>query len=71
MLNTLQGKKDVRCVDFFDQGVADEGCRQATVDILEGAPVKKGVGEGEFHPEAMRLDRCTAVAICRQGPDAF
>lgn len=25
----------------------------------------------EFHPEAMRLDRCTAVAICRQGPEAF
>ena len=26
---------------------------------------------GEFHPEAMRLDRCMAVAICRQGPAAF
>lgn len=25
----------------------------------------------EFHPEAMRLDRCMAVAICRQGPAAF
>lgn len=26
---------------------------------------------GEFHPEAMRLDRCMAVAICQQGPAAF
>ncbi|CAM9418276.1 unnamed protein product, partial [Hapterophycus canaliculatus] len=26
---------------------------------------------GEFHPDAMRLDRCMAVAICRQGPEAF
>lgn len=26
---------------------------------------------GEFHPEAMRLDQCMAVAICRQGPAAF
>ncbi|CAM9364932.1 unnamed protein product, partial [Ectocarpus fasciculatus] len=26
---------------------------------------------GEFHPDAMRLDRCMAVSICRQGPEAF
>lgn len=25
----------------------------------------------EFHPEAMRLDLCVAVSICRQGPEAF
>lgn len=25
----------------------------------------------EFHSEAMRLDRCASVAICRQGPEAF
>lgn len=25
----------------------------------------------EFHPEAMRLDLCAAISICRQGPDAF
>eukprot|EP00903_Cladosiphon_okamuranus_P006591 g6439.t1 len=26
---------------------------------------------GEFHPDAMRLDRCMVVSICRQGPEAF
>ncbi|CAM9388394.1 unnamed protein product, partial [Ectocarpus sp. 13 AM-2016] len=26
---------------------------------------------GEFHPDAMRLDRCMAVSICLQGPEAF
>lgn len=26
---------------------------------------------GEFHPDAMRLDRCMAVSICVQGPEAF
>lgn len=33
-----------------------------------------GVAEapaGEFHPDAMRLDRCMAVSICREGPEAF
>eukprot|EP00752_Nemacystus_decipiens_P004020 g3682.t2 len=51
----------------------------ATPESIENVP-KKPVGgtsheaetrTGEFHPDAMRLDRCMAVSICRQGPEAF
>lgn len=47
---------------------------------ITNAPTNNSVGcswrnaeitTGEFHPDAMRLDRCMAVAICRQGPEAF
>ena len=36
-----------------------------------GGKTDGGAAMAEFHPEAMRLDRCMAVAICRQGPAAF
>lgn len=37
----------------------------------EGAWRDTDITTGEFHPDAMRLDRCAAVSICRQGPEAF
>ncbi|CAM9282487.1 unnamed protein product, partial [Ectocarpus sp. 4 AP-2014] len=42
-----------------------EPCDSSAVD-LGGAATP-----GEFHPDAMRLDRCMAVSICLQGPEAF
>lgn len=48
-----------------------EGCMAAGIDNAAGKRTAAGVDAGEFHPEAMRLDRCTAVAICRRGPEAF
>lgn len=36
-----------------------------------GGNDRADIATGEFHPQAMRLDRCMAVAICRQGPGAF
>lgn len=38
---------------------------------VEGARHDAEITTGEFHPDAMRLDRCVAVSICRQGPEAF
>lgn len=37
----------------------------------EGTSRDAEITTGEFHPDAMRLDRCMAVSICRQGPEAF
>lgn len=48
-----------------------EGCVAVGTDNAAGKRIAIGADAGEFHPEAMRLDRCTAVAICRQGPEAF
>lgn len=43
---------------------------RARGDFFKGRNSKESKA-GEFHPDAMRLDRCMAVAICREGPDAF
>lgn len=38
---------------------------------VEGTWHDAEIATGEFPPDAMRLDRCMAVSICRQGPEAF
>ncbi|CAM9242923.1 unnamed protein product [Scytosiphon promiscuus] len=42
-----------------------------TLNAEPDSPHFAGASAREFHPDAMRLDRCMAVAICRQGPEAF
>ncbi|CAM9421771.1 unnamed protein product [Laminaria digitata] len=43
----------------------------ALASNVGGKPDEDDAATGEFHPEAMRLDRCMAVAVCRRGPAAF
>lgn len=63
-------------VDAKARGAALTDGRKSPAKITN-APKKKGTRHGaetttgEFHPEAMRLDRCLAVSIYRQGPEAF
>lgn len=48
-----------------------DGCMAVGTGNGAGTPSAGGADTGEFHPDAMRLDRCTAVAICRRGTEAF
>lgn len=42
-----------------------------TKNSVEGTRHDAEIAAGEFNPDAMRLDRCMAASICRQGPAAF
>lgn len=70
----LRGERNGRSPPGSDAGrgkAAREGCAVAGIDNGSGGCTTVGSDVGEFHPEAMRLDRCAAVAICRRGPEAF
>ena len=49
---------------MFARTAAGVSCADGVREVFE--PV-----HDEFSPDAMRLDLCAAVAICRQGPEAF
>lgn len=59
---------------LIGKGVAGTGSGRAKLEVTQAKEtISEGYAAGnvEFDSEAMRLDRCAAVAICRQGPEAF
>lgn len=67
--NSKGGACDARVDGFSLDDTADDKASGAALAEGLGNPGK--VTTGEFDPDAMRLDRCVAVSICRQGPEAF
>lgn len=68
----LQGKSGAETTRTVRGDLDTEGVGMAAdVHCLNGQHGVVGEPLEEFHPEAMRLDLCAAVSICRQGPEAF
>lgn len=70
--NLLLGQGDGHRVDRLGQSKTQSSGGTMEADNVRGGTEAKSVmDDGGFSSEAMRLDRCAAVAICRQGPEAF
>lgn len=54
---------------FPARGKLAKGKKNKEFEVGTGDAAERATGE--FDPDAMRLDRCMAVCICRDGPEAF
>ncbi len=65
------GREPANTEGLLSRGSKRKPDKAPGTDAKAGAGRRADVGPGEFHPDAMRLDRCIAVSICRRGPEAF
>lgn len=65
------GREPAKTEGLLSRGSKRKPDKAPGTDGKAGARHGAEVGPGEFHPDAMRLDRCMAVSICRRGPEAF